>query len=214
LDIARGNKVTEDKFERLLGRLPEIAQAINAFSSETVQQRAFDALIEALSRDRAPAAPSSADEQAPPESPAEGAQETPAASGASTTPAVTRRVRRRRADKKTFTAIRNLNFRPEGKESLRDFAASKRPRTLMEKNLLAVYYLEHMMEVSEVAVGHVLSVYKELGWKPPSTPDNSLAVVASMEQWLDTRNMESIKTTHSGRSYVEHDMPQVTKDKK
>ena len=60
--------------------------------------------------------------------------------------------------------------------------------------------------MGSVEVGHVLAAYSECDWKAPAIPDNSLMVTASAKDWLDTRNMKAIRTTHKGQNHVEYDM--------
>ena len=40
--------MSDDRFEQLMRRMPEIAQAVNAFQSESVQRLAFEMLVESL----------------------------------------------------------------------------------------------------------------------------------------------------------------------
>jgi hypothetical protein len=125
-----------------------------------------------------------------------------------------RRTRvRNPAAKKSYARVKDINFRPDGKVSLRDFATEKVPTNNHEKNLVFVYYLEEHLAVSGIGVGHVLAAYDEMGWKSPAIPDNSLMVTASQKNWLDTSDMKSIRTTHGGRNAVQYDMP-IKKDSK
>jgi len=75
-----------------------------------------------------------------------------------------------------------------------------------------VYYIEDILAMSAIGVGHVLAAYTDLGWKPPTAPDNSLMSTASKKNWLNTSDMKAIHITHQGRAAVEHDMPRK-KDK-
>lgn len=126
-------------------------------------------------------------------------------------PSRPRRTRRgRRRTSRRSEPIRNLDFRPSGKVSFKDFVSEKKPTSLYQKNVLAVWYLEQVLEVTEIGVGHVLAAYKECSWREPSSPDNSLQVTASKHHWIDTSNMTQIRTTPSGRNLVQYDMP-ITK---
>ncbi len=114
---------------------------------------------------------------------------------------------RKPSAKRSWTRVKDINFRPAGKMPLRDFAAEKDPRNNHERNVVAVYYLETVVEISGIEVGHVLAAYSECGWKAPAIPDNSLMVTASTKGWLDTANMKMIRTTLSGQNFIEYDMP-------
>ena len=203
--------MSDDKFERLLTALPDIAKAVNAFESADVQGRAFDALVRALGvtdgdlPDRGgPTAhpePSNGEQKSKPRKTAD--------EGASSGASGSRRTRRRAA--RPVAADRNIDFRPQGKQSLRDFAAEKKPTNYYECNIVAVYYLEQVLEMPSIASGHVLAAYRDCNWKEPGDLSNSLAVTASRKSWLDTSDMNSIRTTAPGRNFVQHDMPLTPK---
>jgi hypothetical protein len=208
-----------DKFDRLLEEMAKIAEAINAFKSEEVQRNAFDALIRALDvgdneDDLAQSTGAEKDGQAATSDPglATDATEDRRNGGRPTASARAQGARTRRAaTKKSYTAVKDINFRPQGQVALRDFAEQKAPGSLREKNLLIVYYFEQILNLDGITVGHVLAGYRECGWRSAADPDNSLRVTSSRTGWIDTSDMKSIRTTHPGRNTVEHDMPKSRK---
>jgi hypothetical protein len=214
-----GNTVADqDQFDRLLEAMPRIAEAINLFGSAEVQRSAFDALIASMgvSRPRqvAPVLGES-DEDTPVAESDKGArvdEEEPDPRGAASTGS--RRRRGRTVGKRSWEPIRDIDFRPEGKQAFKDLVGEKEPVTQDQKNLLAVYWLERVAGSQEIGVGHVMAAYKECDWREPAKPANSLQVTASREHWIDTKNMKSILTTPSGRNMVNHDMPVAQKSKK
>jgi hypothetical protein len=212
------SSVNGDKFDRLLGAMPRIVEAVNAFSSEKNQRAALDALVQAigiapltstLASD--PAAPdrepntSNGDLGALVDDPG---NEVEAEVGS---PTVKPSARRRRALKKA-EPVRDIDFRPEGKQAFKDLAEEKQPTTIDQKNLLAVFWLEQVASIQEIGVGHVMAAYKDRNWREPANPANSLQATASREHWIDTKNMKAIITTPSGRNEVNFEMP--TKAKK
>lgn len=205
-----------DKFDRLLEAMPKIAESVNSFSSKDVQRSAFDALIAALGvKVHTTATPVVSPNGTTAEPTAEATVVEPVPASEPTgngSPATTKRPRKSSA-KKVFPRVKDINFRPEGKVSLRDYAAAKVPETFDQKNLVLVRYLEEILELPGITVGHVLAAYDECGWRSPAIPDNSLMVTASQKLWLDTADTKAIKTTHSGRNVVQYDMP-IVKDKK
>jgi len=208
--------VAEDTFDRLLNSLPKIAEAVNQFESAEVQELAFEALVRALGLAESTVA-AAAVPAAPGPGIANSANEDLNGNAAEvdeteTTTTTTRR-RRRRQSPAGVSAERDINFRPQGQQSLRDFVAEKKPTNNDERNLVAVYYLERILGAPSIGAGHVLAAYKDCSWREPSSPTNSLAVTASSKAWLDTRNMGAIRTTVGGRNTVEHDMP-ITSGKK
>ncbi|MFE5842251.1 hypothetical protein ACFQ7N_11445 [Streptomyces niveus] len=207
----------EQEFDKLLDAMPRIAESINAFTSKEVQKKAFDALVGALNISLASAA--EADPAATVEQIDETLQESingeiPWDSAQnSTNETVSLEVnpqekkRRKTKQKRDWTAVKDIGFRPQGKISFRDFIEEKQPSTMDLKGLAAVYYFEQILELEEVGVGHVMAAYKEANWRNPSNPENSLQATSSRHHWLDTSNMKAIKTTQRGRDWVEHDMP-------
>jgi hypothetical protein len=114
---------------------------------------------------------------------------------------------RKPASKKSWPRVKDLDFRPKGKQPLREFVAGKQPGSFYEKNLVAVAYLEEVLAIPAVGVGEVLAAYDECGWKPPTDPQNSLHQTSSHRKWLDTADMKAIRLTHRGRSMIQYDMP-------
>jgi len=200
-------------FEGLLGTLPRMAEAVNLFTSEENQRVALTALLDLLGvPDEAAESVGAASDtsESPVTPPAE--HQAGRSDHGETPPTKPSNGRQRRKAKKSWPRERDIDFRPVGKVSLRDFVAEKLPVTLYEKNLVAVYYMERILEIPSISVGHVLAAYAACSWKPPSDPENSLQQVSSHKDWLDTSDMKAIRTVHVGSTYVEYDMP-VKKDK-
>lgn len=108
--------------------------------------------------------------------------------------------------------VRDLNLKPKGKESFDQFAAKKKPGSNQQKCVVAVYYLRHELDLSSITADHVYTCFKHMQWRVPSSLANTMAYVASVHGWLDTRNMGDIKLTTIGENLVEHDLPNPSKD--
>jgi hypothetical protein len=201
-----------DPFERLLDAMPRIAEAVNAFTSEDNQRAALAALVGALGiapgetrvvREPLVVPP---DEQNSVEATGQiGADADTAVAEASNGKA--KPSNRRRHTAKKPEPIRDLDFRPEDKQSFKDFDEEKNPRTMDQRNLASVFWLEQVAQVPDISAGHVMAAYKERGWREPANPANALQATASRESWIDTKNMKSIVTTPSGRNQVKFEMP-------
>ncbi len=206
--------------DRLIEAMPKMAEAVNAFELKDNQRLALQALLSAAGVPvgepvLAPVAKTEPTLSVVPpltEDAASDDAEGSAEDGSEQPKAKRTRVRKPAA-KKSFPRVKDINFRPEGKVSLRDFVTQKAPTNNHEKNLVFVYYLEEHLEITAIEVGHVLAAYDEMGWKSPAIPDNSLMVTASQKRWLDTSDMKAIRTTHGGRNTVQYDMP-IKKDSK
>lgn len=215
----------QDLFDRLTEAMPKMAEAVNAFTLKDNQRLALQALLAAagiptgpLVAPKSPAPltvvpPLSEDEASDDAKGVDEARPDDSDEGVTATESAKPKRARKPAGKRTFVRVKDINFRPDGKISLRDFWAQKAPANNHEKNLVIVYYLEEFLEVTAIEVGHVLAGYDEAGVKSPAIPDNSLMVTASQKRWLDTSDMKAIKTTHAGRNTVQYDMP-LNKDKK
>jgi hypothetical protein len=203
------------KFEELLSAMPRIAEAVNVFKSEENQRTALSTLLRALGHSDEP--PSHADSAEPSLSvvrsldlgqPEEPGAEAGAPSAAATGPA----GGRRRSRKKPALRALDIDLHPEGKISVREFAAQKAPSGNFEMNVAAVFYLQEILGLVAIEAGHVLTVFNECGWRVPSDPVNSLNKTASVKKWLDTSDMKAIRLTFSGRNHVQLDLPKSAKN--
>jgi len=193
--------MAQEDFDELLERIPGIADAVNQFESEAVQADAFKALLDvwqgrerrgAKSNLSAKTKQAEAGSEGDKESRKKGAQKS--AGGGRKTPAV--------------SAVKDLNLRPNGKQSFVDFVADKEPSTNYERCLVSVYYLSEVLGLDEVGANHVYTCFKaHKNWRNPADLRNTLAKTASRKNWLDTSNMEAIKLTPQGMNAVEHDLP-------
>jgi hypothetical protein len=204
---------TGTMFDRLLSVMPQMAQAVNEFASEDNRRVALRVLLReyglpeehpALERAAEPAlsvVPPLAD--GPAEGIDQGAVPSTAAGGAS----ASRRRARKSVARKSWPSAPDMDFHPEGKPSLREFASEKAPANLDEKNTVVVYYLEEILGITAIHVGHVVAAYTESGWPYPAKPDNSLQVTASKKNWLVTSDMNAIRVTHQGRNLIRFHLP-------
>ncbi len=121
-------------------------------------------------------------------------------------------TRRRRAGTTPTPSIaRDLDLsRQDDKPSLREFSAKYRPTSNLKRNLIFVYYLRQIREISSVNVDHVFTCYRNIsGLKAPVALQQSLWDTSSRYGWLDTTSLDDIKVTVPGINYLEHDMPKA-----
>lgn len=203
--------MTEARLDALLNRIEKIAKAVNSFSSDAVQQRAFDTLMAAFDTDLGAskaAQPSIAlAAQRAPEGQATGTiQKRGHGSG--------KKKREAPAAKNAPKLIRDLNLRPAGKPSFDDFVAEKQPRDNQEKFLVAIYYLEQIAGIQPVTDAHVGTVFRMTGgWREPGNLGSGLRMTAHRKNTIDTSDLDDLKTTPHGRNFVEHDLPHQKKAK-
>lgn len=115
------------------------------------------------------------------------------------------------ARKESYSIVSDLNLRPEGKQSLRDFFAVKKPDTAMELNTVFVYYLERELAITAIGPDHVYTCYKEVSSKVPAALLQSLKDTAHRKGWIDTKNMNALRLSTVGENLVEHDLPRPEK---
>jgi hypothetical protein len=129
----------------------------------------------------------------------------------------TRTTVRRRNGKKQLSPslVKDLDLRPDGKPSLREFYADKKPSTNQQICTVFVYYLSKILNVPRVTVRHVFTCYKDIaGLKVPEALIQVLRDTASLKGWLDTSDTESIEVTTSGENFVNFDLPPAVKKPK
>ena len=107
---------------------------------------------------------------------------------------------------------KTLNLSPSGKVSAVQFATEKSPTNVMQKCVVAVYYLRDTIEVEKVTAQAVFTFFKHLSWPAPADLKNTLQQ-AGTAGWLDTANSEDIKLTSLGENLVEHNLPGKAKAK-
>ena len=96
----------------------------------------------------------------------------------------------------------------DGKESLRDFYSKFETSSNLERNLVFVYYLQHIKEVENININHVFTCYRNVpDLKAPGNLKQSLVDAGFKKGWLDTSSMENITVPISGINHLEHDMP-------
>jgi hypothetical protein len=203
-----------ENLDRLLEAMPKIAEAVNAFSSEDVQKSAFNALVATFGGTRPASISVKGDQEELAAASGSDVDEEVVGDGDTVEPGSSKPKKARKSSpKRSYPIPKDLNLRPDGKESLKDFSVAKKPRTFPEKNLVIVYYFEEYIEEKEISLGHILAGYDECDWKAPSDPANSLSVTSSKNRWLDTSDMKSITTTHAGRNALKYDMPSSEESK-
>lgn len=202
----------ETPFDRLLGLMPKIADVVNQFDDAEVKRSAFDVLmteygVERRPRPTVPAGLRAVEplaDDAGEDSDRRGASELEGKAQASTT----RQSRPRKAgSKKSWPIDKQINFRPSGKPSLREFADEKQPKNIDQKNAVIIYYMAEVLGMSTANIGQVLAGYAACPWKPPGTPDVALRTTASKYGWINTSDTKSMTITHGGRAFVEFDLP-------
>lgn len=198
--------MSRKRFEELINALPEMAKAVNHFKSPEAQREAFSAVLQAWREDSLPegAAPRPSKKAAP--APKDKAGPKAKGGGKSPSPA------RKRSGNSTPSLVKDLNLRPDNDPAFETFVAEKNPTSNHERNVVAVYYLEKVLDLDAVSLDHVFTCYRDRSWRIPSDLRNSVALTASRKGWLDSSDSNDLRVTAHGLNAVEHDLPSTGKD--
>jgi hypothetical protein len=102
--------------------------------------------------------------------------------------------------------VHDLDFRPEGHPTLRDFFAEKSPSTDMEQILVVVYYMQHKMHISKIGAGHVLTGLRDVGKSIPLDLKQTIRNLRDRKAWLKFSDIDDISTATAGDNHVTHDI--------
>jgi len=189
--------------------MPEIATAVQQFSSEAIQSEVFRALMDAFGTSNGASGnvPRQPEHKADaPDRPA-----VPATPMAPVKKAAPKKVAARQGQtpkvKQSFSLDKSLDFVKGGSPSFRDFVESKKPRSVLEKCLVSVYWLtRHAHNPTPATVEQVYTCFKAASWQVPSDLVNTLQQAGS-KGWLDTRKRDDLKVVVQGENHIEHEMP-------
>jgi hypothetical protein len=111
-----------------------------------------------------------------------------------------------------LSIVKELNLTPKGKKAFKEFVKEKQPATNQEKCIVAVYYLSHELDLSDISINHIYTCYKDANWRVADLY-NVLTLTAHRKGWVDTSNMAAITITNHGENIIEHDLPRQAKAK-
>jgi hypothetical protein len=107
----------------------------------------------------------------------------------------------------TMSLVKNLDLRPAGKQSLREFVAEKKPKQQNSRIAVVVYYLCKVLEIKGVTANHVYTGCRDIEMRTPVDLPQTMRVIAFKNGWIETSNAEDIKITTAGENHVLHDLP-------
>lgn len=205
--------MAQEDLDALLARMDAIAQAVNSFTSETVQQEAFAALIAAFEGKRHGAKNSPTIPQSPePQGDAPSGENSTFTKSGNTPPKTKRTSKDTRSE---WKMVKDLDLRPQGKQSFQDFIDEKMPISNEDKYVAVVYYLSEILEIDTVTISQIGTVFRlTKSWKEPTDVSSGLRTASSRKGTLDTKSYDNIKLTPTGRNFIEHELPHKEKAKK
>jgi hypothetical protein len=203
----KGDAVSVSDLDELLDRMPQIAKTVELFSSEVLQSEAFGALIAAFGRPSPDTSGIESDSNHNDD--ADG--KTPNSDTPDATPAAKKTAAAKKSSgskpKASFTIDKELDLVGGGSQSFKDFHESKKPKSVVEKCLISVYWLTRIATSGKPAtVDQVYTCFKDASWAVPSDLVNTLQQ-AGTKGWLDSKKREDLKVVVPGENYVELQMP-------
>lgn len=189
--------------DALLARMPEISEAVEKFSFESIQSQVLQALLRAFDagsmKDVGGRVAHGGSNDALDINNDNGAKSRDV-----------KKSNSKRSDsgksKQSFTIDKNLDL-VNNSPSFKVFVDDKVPRTNPEKCLVSVYWLTRCQENARPAtIEQVYSCYKHMEWPVPSDLANMLSQ-AGTKGWLDSRDRENLRVVVAGENYLEHEMP-------
>lgn len=96
--------------------------------------------------------------------------------------------------------LNEIDFHPEGKDSLEDFFKGYTPKNDYERILLFVYYMKEVLKIEAVTYDHVYTCFDTLDLKTPLNVPQITRNSASAEGWIDLTDSKNIQVTVNGKN--------------
>lgn len=107
--------------------------------------------------------------------------------------------------------VSDLNLRPDGKITLREFFNSKNPSGNIQSTAVMVYYLQQILGCQEIMASHVFTCYREVEAKIPGNLDQNLRDCASSKYGYIVFTEGKCSMSVRGVNFVEQDLPKKVK---
>jgi hypothetical protein len=105
-----------------------------------------------------------------------------------------------------FKLDRNLNLRPEGKESLKDFAENYNMDSTPARILIVVYYLKEILELDDINLNHIYTGFDKLNIRVPKSLYQLVSDTKNKSGWLEFETMDNIGLSVQGRNTIKYDL--------
>ena len=113
----------------------------------------------------------------------------------------------------TYTFLEDLKLgAASGRPSLVEFMDAKLPITNEERNVVFLYYLQHILKVKPITLDHVYTCYRQAKIRAPLNIENSLRMTAEHRGWIKANQNGSMTVTSDGKQYVEKQLPKKVKN--
>jgi hypothetical protein len=108
--------------------------------------------------------------------------------------------------------VGDIDFVPDGKQSLKEFFAEKAPDSDLDQILVICHFLQHALASEKIGPGHVLSGFKHVGKPVPKDLKQTIRNLKDKKAWLNFSDIDSIHLTTEGDNQVEHELGKPSAD--
>ncbi|ROH92371.1 hypothetical protein EGI15_09000 [Chryseobacterium cucumeris] len=88
--------------------------------------------------------------------------------------------------KKTLKRLNNIDFEPEGKESLKDYFSKYTTVSDSERTLLFINYMQNILEISPITFDHIFTCYDLLNLRVSENLQQTVRNSANTKGWFET----------------------------
>jgi hypothetical protein len=100
----------------------------------------------------------------------------------------------------------------QGRASLVEFMDTKFPITNEERNLVFVYYLQHLLKIKTITYDHVYTCYRAAKIRVPLNLDSNLQSTANHRNWIKITKTGRLSVTPAGKIYADKQLPKKLKN--
>lgn len=120
---------------------------------------------------------------------------------------ISKKIKKRNATKETYQINKDLNLSPKDKLSLKAFVENKQPKSNIEFNVVAIYYLEKILKKTDINIDDIYTCYKNVNKKVPSALKQSLTDTSSSKYGYIAVSNNCFSIPVAGENYVEFELP-------
>jgi hypothetical protein len=99
----------------------------------------------------------------------------------------------------------------EGRGALVEFMDLKFPITNEERNLVFLYYIQHVLKIKPIKADHIYTCYRAAKIRVPLNLESSLETTVNQRRWIKKTKTGRLSVTPSGKLYVEKQLPKKLK---
>lgn len=187
-------------FEEVKGKLMEISEILEKYP-EQLQPKVFDVLLQYMDID-GPLEEENNSDNINDNSSNQRDKKTRTA----------KRSKQRTVSKEVYQISKNLDLSGAGgKKAFKDFYKEKKPRTNIEFNVVAIYYLSKIMKLTNITIDDIYTCYKTVDKRVPSALKQSLIDTSGPKYgYISAENNTYLLPTR-GENFVEHELPRTKK---